>query len=178
VSSTACPEIRLAGIVNDSITDGPGLRFVLFTQGCLHHCPGCHNPQTWDVEGGQGDTAAAIYEQIRANPLLDGVTFSGGEPFLQAEALLPLARMIRAGGYELAIYSGYTLEELLQLPDPAVGELLKQANILIDGPYVQAERSLSLSFRGSKNQRILDVPASLTKGAAVLSRDPDWTGEW
>lgn len=116
--------IQLAGVVNDSITDGPGIRLTVFVQGCPHHCPGCHNQQTWDFAGGQPTTTEELWQQIQQNPLLSGVTFSGGEPMAQAAALLPLAQRIKQAGLELAIYSGYTFEQLLNLPDPAVRQLL------------------------------------------------------
>lgn len=166
--------IRLAGIVNDSITDGPGIRFTVFVQGCPHHCPGCHNPQTWDFAGGQMVSAAELLAQIKRNPLLKGVTFSGGEPLAQAEALLPLAKELRTLELELAIYTGYTFEQLLQMNDPAIRQLLAQADALIDGPFIQAERDLELNFRGSANQRILDLPRSLAAGKAVIETAGRW----
>ena len=167
--------MRVAGFVNDSITDGPGFRFTLFLQGCKRGCPGCHNPDTWDPAGGSEMGAEEIFEKIARNPLLSGVTFSGGEPFLQAGALLPLARKIKAVGLELAVYTGYTFEELLGLPEAL--PLMAEADVLVDGPFVAAQKSLELRFRGSANQRILDLPASLQAGRAVLLTDPRWTGE-
>lgn len=166
--------IKLAGIVGDSITDGPGIRLTVFVQGCPHRCPGCHNPQTWDFEGGCEATPAEIMAQIAANPLLSGVTFSGGEPFCQAAALLPLAREIGARGLELAIYTGYTFEQLLELKEPAVRELLGLADNLIDGPYLQARRNLELNFRGSENQRILKARESLAAGRPILEEADRW----
>ena len=165
-------EISVAGIVNDSITDGPGLRLTLFVQGCPRRCPGCHNPQTQPFEGGTPMEPEEIFRKISQNPLLSGVTFSGGEPFCQAEALLPLARKLKEAGYELAVYTGYLWEELLE--DPVKRELLAFVDTLVDGPFLLAERDLSLRFRGSKNQRILDVQASLQAGTPV----PDQSGRW
>lgn len=168
------PLIQLAGVVNDSITDGPGIRLTVFVQGCPHHCPGCHNPQTWDFAGGQPTTTEELWQQIQQNPLLSGVTFSGGEPMAQAAALLPLAQRIKQAGLELAIYSGYTFEQLLALPDPAVRQLLELADTLIDGPFILAQRNLELNFRGSENQRILKAAASLKEGRPVFEEAERW----
>lgn len=167
--------MRIAGFVNDSITDGPGFRFALFLQGCERACPGCHNPETWDRSGGSERAEEEILEKILKNPLLSGVTFSGGEPFLQAEALLPLAQKIKAAGLEIAIYTGYTFEELLCQPQAVA--LMAEADVLVDGPFLQEQRSLELRFRGSRNQRILNLPRSLKEGRAVPETSPRWTGE-
>lgn len=150
----------------ESIVDGPGVRYVLFTQGCPHHCPGCHNPETHDFHGGVDVPLETIHDEIRRNPLLRGVTFSGGEPFSRWRDLLPLASVLRGEGYHLAAYTGYTLETLLESGQGA--PFLSLLDMLVDGPFVRAERSLELRFRGSRNQRILDVPASLREGRAVL----------
>jgi anaerobic ribonucleoside-triphosphate reductase activating protein len=168
----SAPIIRVAGVVAESITDGPGLRYALFVQGCSLRCDGCQNPGTHDPSGGEARTADAIWADIVRNPMLRGVTFSGGEPFDQAAALLPLAEKIRAGGLELAAYSGYTFEQLMTRPEGLA--LLRQCQVLVDGPFVLARRSLNLRFRGSGNQRILDVPASLAAGEAVERHDGRW----
>lgn len=169
--------IRVAGIANDSIVDGPGIRVTIFGQGCPHHCPGCQNPETWPFEGGIEMDEEALAAQVRRNPLAKGVTFSGGEPFTQAAGFAKLARLLRADGYELAAYTGYTFEQLFGMQDPAVRELLSLLDTLVDGPFVEAERSLSLRFRGSRNQRIIDLPESLKAGRAVVSTAERWTGE-
>ena len=166
--------INVAGIINDSITDGPGIRLTVFVQGCPHHCPGCHNPQTWPFGGGTPMQPDEVMERIRQNPLLSGVTLSGGEPMSQAAALLPLAQAIRQHRLELAIYTGYTFEELMQQDDPAVMQLLSLADTLIDGRYIADQRNLELCFRGSENQRILDLPASLRAGHAVADTSDRW----
>ena len=175
----AMPEIiDLAGFDEDGIADGPGLRAVVFVQGCPHHCPGCQNPQTWPFGTGTKVSTDELYTRIVSNPLTTGVTFSGGEPFSQAEALAELAERLH-GRYDLAAFSGYTLEGLLQLGkvNPGVLRLLGAIDILIDGPFVAARRDRQLLFRGSGNQRILDVPASLRAGGAVWTKDPLWIGE-
>ncbi len=169
--------LDLSGIVSDSIVDGPGIRTTIFCQGCPHHCPGCHNPETWEFGAGTPMDEEEILSIVKSNPLCRGVTFSGGEPFAQAEGYARLAKLLKANGYEVASYSGYTFRQLLR-GTPAQRELLEVIDILIDGPYIEAERSLELSFRGSRNQRILDVPKSLDAGEAVLTRSPRWLGEY
>ena len=156
--------------------NGSGLRTVLWVSGCGHHCPGCQNPETWPFEGGRAVPPQEIAALAGQDPLVRGVTLSGGEPFAQAEGCATLARLLKARGYELAAYTGYTFEELLA-GAPAQKELLGLLDILVDGRFVQAERSLELRFRGRKNQRILDVPQSLARSAPVWTADPRWVGE-
>ncbi len=153
------PLLRLSGVISESIVDGPGFRYVVFTQGCPHGCPGCHNPQTHDFNGGTLIDPLTLLPEIDENPLLAGVTFSGGEPFVQPEALLPLAREIKARGLHLLIFSGYTYEQLTDLMTTreAIGELLKLCDTLIDGPFLLEQRDLTLQFRGSANQRVLQL---------------------
>ena len=151
--------INLCGEVPESIVDGPGLRYTIFVQGCPHHCPGCHNPQSHPFEGGYQKTTEELLAAIKENPLLTGVTFSGGEPFCQAEALYELAQAIKKLGLNIYIYSGYTIEQLLEKEkqEPFIGKLLRICDTLIDGPYIERQRSLELLFRGSENQRIIDL---------------------
>lgn len=169
--------LKLSGIVEDSIVDGPGIRVTIFCQGCPHHCPGCHNPETWDFSGGTAMEEERLVQIVRSNSLCRGVTFSGGEPFAQAAGFARLARLLKAQGYEVASYSGYTFEQLL-LGTPEQRALLDTIDVLIDGPFVQAEKSLELAFRGSRNQRILDVPKSLLAGKAVGITSGRWQGEY
>lgn len=159
--------LRLAGTQDESIVDGPGFRFAIFTQGCPHHCPGCHNPQTHDFAGGQDVPLDDLLRAACRNPLLSGVTFSGGEPFCQAEPLYHLAVALKERKKHLMAYSGYTFEQLRALPDPFVGKLLSQLDLLVDGLFVEEARDIGLPFRGSANQRVLDVPASLAADAPV-----------
>ncbi len=154
--------LRIAGVIEESIVDGPGVRFTLFLQGCHSHCKGCQNPQTWDFESGTLVTAKEILEKILSNPLIHGITFSGGEPFEQAENLIPFAAELKRRGYHLMAFSGYTFEELIARP--ACKELLTLLDILVDGPFIEEQKSLELRFRGSKNQRILDLSASRKHG--------------
>lgn len=158
--------LRLAGAIKESIVDGYGLRYVIFTQGCPHHCKGCHNPQTHDFNKGYLQDLASLYDEICKNPLLQGVTFSGGEPFMQAKNLSILAKHIKALGLDLTIYTGFTYEELLQ--EQAMKELLVLADVLIDGKFILEQKDLSLKFKGSKNQRIIDVAKSLEQGKVIL----------
>ena len=169
--------INLAGIAGDSIVDGPGIRTAVFGQGCPHHCPGCHNPETWEFGCGTDMAEETVVEIVESNPLCRGVTFSGGEPFSQAEAFAKLGRLLKEKGYEVASYSGFTFEELLE-GTPAQRALLETIDILIDGPFLREERSLELNFRGSRNQRILNVPESLKAGKAVPETSGRWLGEY
>ena len=168
-------KIRISGVVDDSIVDGPGLRYVIFTQGCPHHCPGCHNPATQDPKGGQTASVKEIFKQISSNPLISGVTFSGGDPFVQAKALIPLAKLIKSKNIELAAYTGFLYEQLASGSVPYARELLSYVDILIDGKFVLSQKSMSLKYKGSRNQRTIDVPTSLKQGQAVLSTDKRWT---
>jgi anaerobic ribonucleoside-triphosphate reductase activating protein len=171
-------KIRLAGYAPESVVDGPGIRFVLFAQGCEHGCPGCHNPQTHDKEGGDLVDIAEIFDRIKKAKLIRGVTFSGGEPFLQPAPLAQLARQVKALGLGLVTFSGYRFEELYAMAarDKAVKDLLAASDILVDGKYIAAQRDISLAFRGSANQRLIDVPRSMLAGQAVLWDELD-TGD-
>lgn len=168
--------VKLAGLEDDSITNGPGLRFVLFTQGCPHHCPGCHNPQTHPFSGGKEYTVDQIFQRIIQNPLETGVTFSGGEPFCQAAPLAELAEMLKARGYEVAVYTGFTFEYLKDSMDAGIQKLLHNTDVLVDGKFILERRDILLRFRGSGNQRILNVPESLRMNEAVWMEQEDWTG--
>lgn len=161
-------------IITDSIVDGPGLRTTIFVQGCPHNCPGCHNPQTHDFNAGKLIDIEDIYKVIKLNKGVKGITFSGGEPFCQALAFSELAKRLKEDGYKIAVYSGWTFEELIQKNIPGAIDLLKNIDILIDGKFDKTQRSLDISFRGSKNQRILNVPKSLIENKAVWTEDPSW----
>ncbi len=164
--------LQIGGIVRESIVDGPGIRMTVFTQGCSHGCPGCHNGHLQPFEGGKAMTVQEIMDIAAANPLLDGLTLSGGEPFQQAEGCAALALAAKAAGLHLLAYTGYVFEDLLEgIKDtrahPGWKELLSSLDLLVDGPFVLKKRNLLLRFRGSENQRILDVQASLEAGVGV-----------
>ena len=163
--------IRMAGVIRESIVDGPGLRFVVFAQGCPHGCPGCHNPATHDFNGGTDCSLEKILAAIDQNPLLDGVTFSGGEPMSQPEAFCNLAEAIKERGLNLIVYTGYTYEELQKLGESrsAVQKLLDLTDLLIDGRFVLEQRDLSLLFRGSRNQRVIDMNQTRESGELTLA---------
>ena len=137
--------------------DGPGIRMAVFVQGCPHRCPGCHNPQTHDFDGGHLVSVSSVFEQYIENPLLRGITFTGGEPFCQAEALADLGHLVKQAGGTVVTYTGYLYEDLLEMATdhPEIGELLSVSDWLIDGPYIESLRSLELLYRGSSNQRII-----------------------
>ncbi|MBQ8927954.1 MAG: anaerobic ribonucleoside-triphosphate reductase activating protein [Oscillospiraceae bacterium] len=166
--------LQVSGTANDSIVDGPGLRFTVFVQGCPHRCPGCHNPQTHPFEGGTPTETGALLERIKENPLLDGVTFSGGEPFCQAPALAALGQEVRRLGLNIMTYTGYTFEDLYEHLDEEENgyrALLSVTDWLVDGPFIESLKSYQLHFKGSINQRILDVQKSLAAGSPVGA---DW----
>jgi len=161
--------IRIAGIVPESVVDGPGIRFVIFTQGCPHRCPGCHNKHTWNPDDGYDISISELLEKVNAVGLIRGVTFSGGEPFIQAAALAELGRELRKLGKDIVTFTGYTWEELMKFAGKynSVKELVEVSDYIIDGRFVESERDLSLPFRGSRNQRIIDVKKSLRENRVV-----------
>lgn len=176
--------LNIAGFVDDSIVDGPGIRFTVFCQGCSHKCPGCHNPETHEFGVGINYTVGEIIKRIKENPLVRGVTFSGGDPFFQAEGFSHLGRELKKMGYEVVSYTGFTWEYLMVCGSLEQLELLETLDILIDGPFDIKKRNLDLSFRGSTNQRIIDVQKSLEKAkfgvspvkAPVLCTQKRWIG--
>ncbi len=161
-------KLRLASAIQqDSIVDGPGIRMVIWTQGCEHHCKGCHNPQTHDINGGTLYEVEDCIRQIKEAPLQSGLTLSGGEPFLQASALIPIVKAAKEKGLNVWAYSGFTYEALLE--DKEKFALLKLLDVLVDGKFIESLKDYRLTFKGSKNQRIIDVPASLKQNTVVLS---------
>lgn len=160
--------VRLAAPIQvDSIVDGPGVRMVLWTQGCHHGCPGCHNPQTHDINGGFLISQADIITEIQQAQLQTGLTLSGGEPFLQAKALIPIVEAAKLRGWNIWAYSGFTYEKLLENEEQK--ELLKHLDVLVDGKFIAVYKDYRLKFKGSKNQRIIDVPQSLSKNQVIIS---------
>jgi len=167
--------IRIAGLVQESIVDGPGIRYVIFTQGCPHGCVGCHNPQTHDFEGGRLVEIESILAEIRKNPLLDGITLSGGEPFIQAASCAIIASEVKKYGLNVITYTGYLFEDLYRKAQEckATADLLNNTDILVDGPFILSQRNILLLFRGSENQRIIDVRKTLAtyphRGEIILA---------
>ncbi len=163
--------MRIYGLQQDSIVDGPGFRFACFVQGCPHGCPGCHNPDSHDPAGGVEMAVEQVAEELLKNPLTDGLTLSGGEPFAQAEDCLALAKLAHSHGLNVWCYSGWTFSYLRDKGNAAQKALLAELDVLVDGPFLLAERSLSLPWRGSRNQRVIDVQASLAAGSEVVRPD-------
>ena len=162
--------MRIAGVMHESIVDGPGVRFVVFAQGCLHRCQGCHNPETWDPMGGQEIPVRAIFREIRRAPdSVKGLTLSGGEPFLQPAEMGELAARAHEIGLSVMTYTGYVLEDLVEMANanPDIARLLNETDILVDGPFVETLRGIQLRFRGSENQRVYDLKASREQGVLV-----------
>jgi len=168
--------IRLYGLVTDSIVDGPGFRTAIFVQGCPYHCEGCHNPDSQPFEGGTVWTLDDVEKKFANNPLLSGITLSGGEPAEQAEPCAELARRAHQKGLNVWTYTGSTLEKLNERAkdDPALKQLLDETDVLVDGPFILAQRSLELDFCGSKNQRLIDMNESRRQGKIVLWTVPEW----
>ena len=163
VSSTN--SIRILAIKYGTSVDGIGLRTSLYCAGCENRCPGCHNPQSWDENGGDAITIDELYNRIVEADM--NVTFTGGDPMLHPEGFIALASLIKRNtGKTIWCYTGYRFEELLS--HPTRRQLVELCDVIVDGRYVEAERDLSLHFRGSRNQRIIDVKASLTSGDVVL----------
>ena len=159
-------KLSILDIVEDTTVDGPGFRTTIYCAGCPNHCPGCHNPQSWDIANGNDVDIEDILETILADPFAD-VTFSGGDPMFQPEGFTELARAIKEqSSKNIWCYTGYLYEHILE--NPAMRALLEQVDVLVDGRFVEALRDEQLRFRGSSNQRIIDVKRSLEEGKVVL----------
>lgn len=157
------PKIHVMDIVPGTSVDGPGLRTSIYLSGCRHHCPGCHNPHTWDFAQGTPMTVDEIMQIVEENGF--NVTLTGGDPLYSLPAIIPLIQAINAAGYSIWLYTGFTYEQLLSLPD--IEAILPLLEAIVDGPFEQDKRDLSLSFRGSSNQRIIDVRNTLASGEIV-----------
>lgn len=162
--------IRISGIEPESIVDGEGIRYVIFTQGCPHYCPGCHNPQTHSFYGGKLVSIEDILDDIsKRKDCIDGITLSGGEPFCQIYQCALIAEKAHDMGLSVWCYTGYLFEDLYRQGI----DLLKHIDILVDGPYIESEKSLDLYFKGSANQRVIDVPESLKNDRIILKEHTD-----
>jgi anaerobic ribonucleoside-triphosphate reductase activating protein len=159
--------IKLAGEIPESIVDGPGIRYTVFTQGCPHNCFGCHNPNTHDPKKGYYKDNDEIIKAIKTNPLIKGLTISGGEPFMQVEQILELTKKAKVMGLNVLIYTGYTYEELISKDDENIRDLLLYADYLVDGPFQINKKSYDLEFKGSSNQRLIDLTKTNQTGKIV-----------
>jgi len=165
--------MRLSGITQESFVDGPGLRYVIFAQGCPHRCPHCQNPETWDANAGKEFSVKQVSRMLRQHRKPKrGITFSGGEPFAQAGELAEIAMAARQLGWDVVTYTGFTYEQLIESNDSGIMALLSASDILIDGKYVHELRALSLQFRGSSNQRVIDMVEARKEGCVVLWKEP------
>ena len=159
-------KVNVAGITKNSVVDGLGIRTVVFFQGCPRHCPGCHNPDTIPFEGGREMTVNELVQEVfkAATPLTKGITFSGGDPLAQPDGLLEAIKLIKEEkpNWDIWVYTGYTFDEVKDLP------VMRCIDVLVDGPFIEAQKDLSLAFRGSANQRLIDVPQTLNEGKVTL----------
>ena len=160
--------VRLAGVERHSSVNGPGVRYVVFSQGCPHHCKGCQNPETWAEDKGHLLAISSLIEDIKKTKYLDGITFSGGDPLYQAEALLEIIKGLKETGLSFWCYTGWTYEEIR---DGKAGEAAKEAlsylDVLVDGPFIREKKSTSCLFRGSTNQRLIDLKKSVLSKSVV-----------
>lgn len=160
-------KMKIAGIIPESVVDGPGgISYTIFAQGCTHNCVGCHNPSTHSLDGGQEIDCSFIFEDIKKYPLSKVVTFSGGDPFFQPKEFAYIANELKVLGYKLVAYTGFLYEDLIK--NESTYKLLRQLDVLIDGPFIESLKDIDLRFRGSKNQRIINVKKSLENGNVCL----------
>lgn len=160
--------IRISGTIDESIVDGTGIRFVLFTQGCPHGCKECHNPDTHNYNGGFITTTEDIITKFENNPLVSGITISGGEPFVQPEAVLDVILRSIKLEKDIWIFTGYTFDELLSKHDDTIIQILKNTDVLVDGRFELDKKDLTLRFRGSQNQRLINAKQSILENTIVL----------
>ena len=168
--------MKIAGINYESLVDGPGIRVVVFVQGCNVGCKNCHNPESWDMSGGTDYSVKDLLRKIKkprpGRKKVRGITFSGGEPTMQAEELAQVAEAVRKLGWDVVTYTGHTYERLItQTDNPGLIALLEQTDYLIDGPYMHEKRTLDMKFRGSENQRIIDIKKTRATGEVTLAEN-------
>ncbi len=167
-------KIRLAGdITTDSIVDGEGIRSVIWTQGCIHHCPGCHNPETHDFNGGFLREVSDVCEEIKNIEFQDGITLSGGDPLAQIDACLEIAKFAQGIGLNVWCYTGYKIEDLLKRceKEKNLKELLENVDVLVDSPFILELKSYNVPFRGSKNQRLIDSKKTIKENKVCIYKD-------
>jgi anaerobic ribonucleoside-triphosphate reductase activating protein len=158
-------KVKISGMIKESIVDGPGIRFVVFAQGCSHKCPGCHNPHTHDFNEGTLVEADAIIKNVLNSKNIDGVTFSGGDPFFQSDGFEYIAKRLKKENVHILAYTGYSYEQIVR--DEKMKKLLESLDILVDGPFIKEEKTHKLAFRGSRNQRIINVKTSIKTNRVV-----------
>ena len=165
--------IRLAGIAENSLVNGKGLRKVFFSQGCSHHCEGCFNQHTWEFAGGRMFDMDELVQKVKDEPFLDGVTFSGGDPFQQADKFAYLAKKLHEANINIWAYTGYTFEELMKLAqtNPHIKEMINDVDVIVDGRFMKDKMSENLKYCGSSNQRVIDVKSSLNENKIILFKD-------
>ncbi|MFR5265808.1 anaerobic ribonucleoside-triphosphate reductase activating protein [Clostridium sp.] len=156
-------KVRLSGIAYESLVNGPGLRRVFFAQGCKHNCKGCFNPETHDFEGGEEFNIDSLIDDVKSNPMLKGITFSGGDPLEQGESFAYMAKRFKEIGLNIWVFTGYKFEYILENLDKIAGwrELIENIDVLVDGRFEETLKNDNLKFKGSSNQRIIDVKSSL-----------------
>lgn len=160
-------EVRICGEIKHSSVNGVGIRYVVFFQGCPHNCPGCHNPETHSISGGDVADTKDIIQRISSTKFLDGVTLSGGEPFLQPRVIAEIAKAAHKMGLNVWAYTGWKYEQLLSTKDRDIIDALKCVDVLVDGPFVKELKSTECIWRGSTNQRLINVPKSLTRNKTI-----------
>ena len=165
--------IRLAGIAENSLVNGKGLRKVFFSQGCSHHCEGCFNQHTWEFAGGRMFDMDELVQKVKDEPFLDGVTFSGGDPFQQADKFAYLAKKLHEANINIWAYTGYTFEELMKLAqtNPHIKQMINNVDVIVDGRFMKDKMSENLKYCGSSNQRVIDVKTSLNENKIILFKD-------
>lgn len=163
-------QVRLSGIAFESLVNGPGLRRVFFAQGCIHDCKGCFNPDTHSLDGGELHNIDKLVEDVKQNPMLKGVTFSGGDPFEQAEEFTYMAKELKKLGINIWCYTGYMFEYILNMKkdNRSWEEILNYIDVLVDGRFEEHKKDSTLKFRGSSNQRIIDIKKSLEQEVVVI----------
>lgn len=161
--------MKISGIVEESIVDGPGIRFTVFFQGCIHNCYKCHNPDTHDINKGKEMSINEIINKLKEVPYTDGVTLSGGDPLMQIDDCVELCKKIKEMDLNIIVYTGYTYDAILKMSNPKYRELLNYIDYLVDGPFIYSLLDLSLKYKGSSNQRIIDIKETIKKNEIVIA---------
>lgn len=160
--------MKISGIVEESIVDGPGIRFTVFFQGCTHNCYKCHNPDTHDINNGKEMSVDEIINKLKDVPYTDGVTLSGGDPLMQIEECIELCKKIKQMDLNIMVYTGYTYENLLKMSNK-YQELFNYIDYLVDGPFIYSLLDLTLKYKGSSNQRIIDIKETIKQNKIVIA---------